>query len=500
LITLLSLTSLPGQTDPLAGLDNYIIDAMDDWRVPGLAIAIVNRDSVIYAKGYGVQDITTGEPVDEHTLFAIASLSKAYTATAIGMLVHEGKLDWDDQVIEYLPQFHLNDPAATAMLNIKDLMGHKAGYRAWEGDLVWWGSDYSRDEILRRYKYLEAPYSFRSRYGYNNILYLAAGQLIPALTGISWDDYIDERILNPLNMRRTTTHVTELKQLGNVAMPHMLVDDEVIPIPYRDLDNIGPAAALNSSAWEAAQWIKLQLAYGNYDGVQVVDSSIILATRTPQTTIPVSQAYHKLFPSTHFRAYGMGWYMRDYQGSLMIRHGGGMDGMRSNSGFMPERNLGVVVLTNYEDQSLTWALYIQIFDRFLGVEEHDWSEYYLKRYKEDNTKAAREKSAAGRKRAKKTKPSLQLDAYTGQYENDFYGTASVTLKGRKLVLKLDAHKEGSAQLNHWEYDRFKGDWQEPTWLESDISFSIDGSRQVESISVAVRDYVDPKIYIFMKVD
>ncbi len=496
----LGLTSLAGQTDPLQGLDDYIIDAMDDWRLPGLAIAVVRGDSVLYAKGYGVKDITTGEPVDEHTLFAIASNSKAYTATAVGMLVQAGQLDWDDQVIEYLPRFHLHDAAATGMLTVRDLMGHKAGYRTWEGDLLWWGSDYSRDEILRRYRYLEAPYSFRSRYGYNNILFLAAGQLIPELTGISWDDYITEKILLPLKMVRTTTHVSDLEARDNVAMPHMLVDDEVVPIPYRDVDNIGPAAALNSSAWEAAQWIKLQLAYGKYNGVQVVDSSIILATRTPQTAIPVSMADQKTFPSTHFMACGMGWFMRDYQGALMISHGGSMDGMMSMTGFMPEKDLGIVVLSNYDDQSLYWALFVQLFDRFLGVEEHDWSEYYLQRYKDNKVKTTEKKAESAKQRAKESKPSLQLDAYTGKYENDYYGTASVSLQGRKLVLTLEAHQEGIARLSHWQYDSFKGDWQAATWLESDITFRLDGSGAVESFDVAVvPDFIDPKTYLFVKI-
>lgn len=302
-------------------------------------------------------------------------------------------------------------------------------------------------------------------------------------------------------MNRSTTHVSELPSKGNVATPHMLEKGKVIPIPYRDLDNVGPAAAINSSAWEEAQWLRLQLRYGAYEGVQLIDSVVIRATRTPQTIVPISAINQKLFPSTHFLTYGLGWFMRDYQGYLLISHGGGMDGMFSYSGFLPEKDVGVVVLTNCDDHRLSWALFLHIIDSFLGVDGRDWSAYYLDRYRESAEENEAEKQAREKQRKSKSKPTLALKEYAGTYENAMMGKVKITRNGRNLALKLESYDEGEATLTHWQYNTFRGDWREPTWLESQMTFTIDGGGKVSALNFSVvPDFIDPLKYEFQRID
>ncbi|MEE9464099.1 MAG: serine hydrolase [Candidatus Neomarinimicrobiota bacterium] len=503
LMVSLLLTQLPvyGQADPLEGLDQYIENALVEWRVPGLAVAVVSGDSVIYAKGFGVREVGRPEPVNKHTLFAIASNTKAFTTTALGMLVSQGKLSWDDKATKYLPDFQLHDAWATKELRIRDMLSHKAGYPTWGGDMLWWGSSFSRAEVLYRYRFQEPRDSFRYRYGYNNILFIAAGEMIPVITGRSWDDFITEEFFQPLGMTRSTTHVSDLPARGNVATPHMLEDGQVIPIPYRDQDNLAPAAAINSSVWEVSQWLRLQLRYGAYDGVQIVDSAAIRATRTPHTIKSFSVSSQLLFPTTHFRLYGLGWNLQDYHGGLLVYHTGGMDGMLSASGFLPERDLGVVILTNFDDHRLYWALFWHIVDSFLDARERDWSAYYLEEYLEE----AREDQAAKAEREKtgkkKSKPSRALKYYAGVYENNMMGKVTVSRQGKILSLKLESYEEGEATLTHWQNDTFTGDWREPTWLESPVTFTLDDDRKVVSLRFSVvPDFIDPLVYEFNRID
>ncbi|MFB0515052.1 MAG: serine hydrolase domain-containing protein, partial [Candidatus Neomarinimicrobiota bacterium] len=273
-LLLASIVPAHAQVDPLSGLDSYITRAMEDWELPGLAIAIVKDDEVVFARGYGVRELGQPDPVDEHTLFAVASHTKAFTATALAMLVQQGQLSWDDRVIDHMPQFRLYDPTTTREMTVRDLLTHRQGYQTWAGDLLWWGSKLNRQEVLHRLQYLIPDYSFRGRYGYNNMMYVAAGELIPILTDTSWADFVTERLLRSLGMTHSTLTVRDLPERGNVATPHTRVEGKLVPIPYRNIDNTAPAGALNSSAIEMAHWLRFQLAGGRYDGVQLVDSVI----------------------------------------------------------------------------------------------------------------------------------------------------------------------------------------------------------------------------------
>ncbi|MEK6283214.1 MAG: serine hydrolase domain-containing protein, partial [Acidobacteriota bacterium] len=247
----------------------YAEKAGRDWKVPGFSIAIVKDDKVILAKGFGIRELAKSGEVDEHTIFAIASNSKAFTAAALAILVDEGKIKWDDPVTKYLPSFELYDPYATRELTIRDLLSHRSGLATFGGDLLWYESNYSRDEILHRVRFLKPTSSFRSRFGYQNILFMAAGEISAKVSGMSWDTFMKERFFTPLRMKRTLTAHADLLKAENVATPHNALEGNTRAIRYGNVDNIGPAGGIKSSALDMAQWLRLQLGRGTYEGQKV---------------------------------------------------------------------------------------------------------------------------------------------------------------------------------------------------------------------------------------
>lgn len=252
------------QTELLKGLNDYIVKSMRDWETPGLALAVVRNDSVIFAKGYGVRKKGETAPVTPKTIFAIASTTKAMTAACLGMLVDEGKMKWDDPVTKYLPWFQLSDPYVTRELTVRDLLCHRSGLA--RGDNLWYLSPYSREEVLRRVRFLKPAWSFRSRYGYQNIMFLAAGEMIPSVTSKSWDDFIAERLFKPLGMTRTNTSIKYLAGLDDVATPHDKIDTVMQPVRWPNFDNVGSAGAVNSCVEDMAQWVRMNLGNGMSGG------------------------------------------------------------------------------------------------------------------------------------------------------------------------------------------------------------------------------------------
>lgn len=438
--------------DALKGLDAYVLKAMKDWELPGLAIAVVKDGRVVLAKGYGVREVGKSDPVDSDTLFAIGSNTKAFTSTALALLVQDKKLSWDDHATDLLKGFQLYDPYVTREITVRDLLSHRSGLGR-RGDLLWYGQDFSREEILRRIRFLKPNSSFRSQYGYQNIMFLAAGQVIPAVTGTSYDDFIKERIFKPLQMTRSNTSPKDLVGMENVATPHTKKEGKVVAIPYRNLDNVAPAGSINSSAAEMAQWHLFQLGNGKCAGKQILDPAILQVTHDPHIVMPVPGERKKDFPSNHFLAYALGWVLEDYRGRLVIWHNGGIDGMLSHQGFLPEENLGVVVLTNSDRNRLDAALFYRIVDSFLGEPVKDWSGTFLAQAKEGQAQAEEARKKAEESRVPNTRPSLDLTGYCGSYGNEMYGQAEVKSSGDKLVLYFNSKPMGA--LDHWHYDTFK---------------------------------------------
>jgi CubicO group peptidase (beta-lactamase class C family) len=464
---------------PLQGLDEYINKARADWEVPGLAIAIVKDDKVIFAKGYGVRKLGDPAPVNERTLFAIGSAGKAFTAAALALLVDEGKIKWDDPVTKRLKGFELYDPYITREITIRDLLSHRTGFD--RGELLWYGSNLDRDEILRRIRYQKPTYSFRSTFTYNNIMLMAAGQIIPAVTGKSWDDFVKERIFTPLGMTASNTSVTAFKGLDNVATPHARLGDIVQAIQWRNVDNIAPAGSINSNALDLAQWIRLQLGEGVYGNKKLISPDAVKETHKPQMIIPYNPQTPGTTLDAHFTSYGFGWFLHDYHGRKIVQHGGAIDGMSALVAMMPEEKIGVAVLSNLQGNQLPWALMYRVFDAYLGLPPQDRSATMLAAMKnlQERAKAAAKKIED--ERVKGAKPSLPLEQYAGSYKDEMYGEATVTQEEGKLVFHYSPAFTG--ELEHWHYDTFRVKWPNPTITESLVTFTLNAQGKVEEIKV-----------------
>lgn len=486
---------------PLKGFDAYVRKALQDWGCPGLAIAIVKNDSIVFAKGYGVRQVGNPAAVDEKTIFGIASCSKAFTAASVAMLVDEKKIRWDDPATNYLDGFQLYDPYVTREITVRDLLSHRSGLPAFGGDLIWWGSTYSRDETLRRIRFVKPATSFRSRYAYQNILFIAAGQVVSAVAGKPWEEFVKERIFVPLGMQSTSTSVKALEGIGNIVTPHMRVEGKTRAIAWRNLDNGSPAAGINSNVMDMARWIRLQLGHGKLDGKQIFSSAVSEEMWSPQTIIPSAAPEPPLpaFLKGHFGAYGLGWSLGEYRGRYFVRHYGEDDGMSSVVGLLPEEKLGVVILTNLHVTTLHTALLYRIFDAYLKVRPEDWSALYLKVRTNEELKASADDGIREKARDKDSQPSLPLDRYAGKYTNTTYGDATVVVENGTLVVRLSASPTYVGDLKHWQYDTFLSTWRDPVAEKTLISFALNATGELDEMKLKVADFIDFGEYLFKRV-
>jgi len=471
--------SVAAQDAPLQGFDDYVNRAIKDWEVPGLAIAVIKNDKIVFAKGYGVRELGKPSPVDERTLFAIGSSSKAFTAATVAMLVDEGKLKWDDPATKYLPSLQLYDPYATRELTVRDLLSHRVGLE--RGDLLWYASPYDRSEVLRRIRYLKPSSSMRSRFGYQNVMFLAAGQIIPSITGKDWDDFTRERIFVPLGMTATGTSIKTLANSNDVAVPHSKFDDKVETIAWRNIDNIAPAGSINSNVVDMAQWVRLQLGDGKYQDKQLISSAAIKEMHASQTIIPLEGTMKMLYPEAHFLNYGLGWFLSDYRGRKLVEHGGAIDGMRALVAMMPEEKMGVVILTNLGGTTLPMPLAYRIFDAYLGAQPRDWSADMLKTIKtlQEQGKAAALKAES--ERVKGTSTSLAMEKYAGEYQNEMYGDSKIVFENGKLTAQFGPNYTGD--LEHWHYDVFRITWRDRTQGKGFVSFRLNRQGKVEMMNI-----------------
>jgi CubicO group peptidase (beta-lactamase class C family) len=467
----------PAAKPSLAGFDQYITKAMQDWKVPGLAIAVVKNDSIVLMKGYGTRTMGTTQPVDEHTLFAIGSSSKAFTATLAAMMVDQGKMRWDDPATAYLPSLQMFDPYVTRELTLRDLLTHRSGLE--RGDLMWYGTDYGRDEILRRVRFLKPTWSVRSHFGYQNIMYLAAGQAVAHVAGESWDDLVHERIFTPLGMTETNTSTRDLAGKTNVATPHMDVNDTLMVVPWHNIDNIGPAGSINSNVSDMIKWVRFQLAQGSVNGKSLVSASALGETHAAQMTIPLGADAKQSNPYTHLEAYGMGWFLQDYRGRELDQHGGNIDGMSAMVAVMPEEKLGMVILTNANGSPVpTIALY-RVIDALLNEPARDWSGEALKQFDKLHAQAKEAEQKRLAQRAVGTKPSVSLDQYVGVYSDSMYGDASVRFANG--VLKMSYGTAFDGELEHWHYDTFRAKWNNRALGPNFVTFALGADGKVKSV-------------------
>lgn len=475
----LAASALGAQDATLAGLDQQIETAIARWEVPALAIAIVKDGRVVYAKGFGV--LTTGRPerATAETIFGAGSTTKAFTAAALAMLVDEGKLRWDDRVIDHLKWFRLYDPYATANITIRDLLSHMSGVPA--GDRMWYNHQFDRAEVVRRVRYQQPTLSFRQQYGYSNTMYTAAGLVVEAVTGKTWDAFIRERIFAPLGMRRSTTSIVGLEAMGNVATLHSArVTGKAVPFPRWNQDNIGPAGSINSTVVDMAQWVRLQLGRGRYEGRTLVSPARVAEMHSSQSVVRGGGGGED---AALFSAYGFGWQLRDYHGRKLVSHGGGGHGVAAEVALVPDENLGIVILTNADGPSLSSALKFDVLDRLLGLPAQNRTERNLASRDSALARSARVERQLDSARARGTRPTLPLDAYVGTYWHPYYDSAKVVREGDHLRFRFVNEIDGP--LEHWQYDTFRGHWTHPRYGTNFISFLIGADARVSAVRVPV---------------
>ena len=465
-------------------VDKYAEQVRKDWKVPGLSLAIVKDDKVVFAKGYGVKELGKNDAVDGDTVFAIGSNTKAFTTAILATLVDEGKIKWDDPVTKYIPELQMYDPYVTRELTVRDLVSHRSGLATFSGDLIWYLSDLNVDEILYRVRYLKPASSFRSQFGYQNLMYMAAGKVIERVTGKSWPEAATERILNPIGMKTANTSPRAFKAGDNYAMPHSEVGGGGMhPIPYLEIESGAAVGGINSSASEMANWLRLQLGRGTFEGKKIFSEARSGEMWQQTTAIPVTKASMDFIPSRHFQGYGLGWGMSDYLGRKVVSHGGGLPGMISQTAMVPAENLGLVVLSNSESAASTVMMY-KVLDVFLGGPKRDWSREYLARTAAAKQAAAKEDEARIAARVPNTKPSLDLSGYAGTYNAKVYGDASVTVENGRLVMRFSRSAGMVADLEHFHYDTFRLKWRPSVsynFRPGFLTFTIDGQGRADQM-------------------
>lgn len=464
----------------LKDLEKYYQKALEQWKVPGMAIGIVKDNELIFAKGFGVKDINNNKKINKNTNFAIASNTKAFTAAGIMILAEEGKLSLNDKVQDHLPWFELYDSYVSEHMTIRDLLCHRSGLVTFSGDLIWYLSDHSPEEIVRRARYLKPKYGFRAGYGYSNIMFITAGLIIEKVSGLSLDEFMKEKYFEPLKMNRTIISTKDIETTGNFASPHIDLDGEITKVPYVNWDNGKAMGGIISNVVDVSKWLKLQLNHGVNNGDTIFTPASQDIMWTPQIARSVSTYSKKLWPSTHFKGYGLGWGLFDYLGRKIVMHTGGYDGTITATILVPEENLGIVILTN-KITSLYAPILYKTLDVFLGGEDKDWATIILELNKQrsKNKKETIEEN-------KETTPALKLDEYKGFYSGNVYGGVNITIENGELYIRFEHTKDFHSKLTHLNENTFEIKFPDaPSLPKGTAKFVLDTNNKVISLLIDI---------------
>lgn len=482
-------------------LDAYIKKGMAEWRIPGLAIAIIQDGKVIVSKGYGVRKLGTPEPVDENTLFYIASNSKLFTASALAKLEQEKQLSLDTNVITYLPDFQLYDPVATKMVTVRDLLSNRLGLKPYQGDFLWWDSDFTAEDIMHTLKKFKPQGQFRQDYGYSNAAFTTAGLIIPKVTPNSWSEYIQKEFLKPLGMTRSKAVTAGFKNESNIAYPYSTccnAEGALIEVPFDNLDNIGPAGGMVSSVHDMARWLQMHLDSGRYEGKQILPWKAIETIRKPNTII--SYQKHPIAPFT-YQFYCLGIGLVDYANLDVYSHTGGAFGYHSNVTIIPSQNVGIIILTNQDFNNFYEALRFQIIEAYGNLPYVNRDDYFWKRAQQRDQKHRQELLSMQERVKKNVLPPIPLKNYTGTYHNDLYGAVTISLQGPpthpSLTVHFQHHPTLTATLVYMDHDTFELSFSNPRFGKAPALFTIkDGIGS--AIDIKATDFVDYDAYHFQR--
>lgn len=475
-------------------LDTYVARGLKEWRIPGAAVAVVKDGKVIAMKGYGVKALGGQDPVDQNTLFMIGSNSKAFTATSLAMLQEQGKLSLDDKVTKWIPTFKLDNVAAGQQAMIRDLLCHRLGFQTFQGDFTYWTSDLTREQIIEKMAHVKAVHPFRTIWGYTNAAFVTAGQIIPRATGMSWEDFLRKNLFAPLQMTHTVALAAEFPRTANHAEPHTIADDKLMKIPVAMIDNLAPAGSIGSSVEDLSHWVTMLLANGKYKDAQVVPAKALEVTWAPHSILGNGGT---LYNKGHFDLYGLGWELSEYSGRKIVAHTGGVNGFVTSVTLVPEENLGIIVLTNTDQNAFYEALKWELMDAFLGNPYRGYSDVYRSfMSRRESADLAQEKSMRDSVALKRA-TSVPLSAYTGNYSNDLYGNMKVVLENGELRMRFSHHPNMYAKLEPLGGDRFYATFTDPIFSKAVFPFTVKQGK-VTGVTVKVADFIEMTPYEFIR--
>jgi CubicO group peptidase (beta-lactamase class C family) len=469
----------------LKEFDAFVAKGVRDWGIPGLSVSVVKNDSVIFAKGYGVRSVANPLPVDDQTLFGIMSTTKAFTAMSIAMLVDEHKLAWNDPVSKWLPQLEFPDVLQTRELTVKDLLTHNTGLG--NADLLWTRGDLSRDEILRRVRFLTPAYSLRNGFIYQNVMYSAAGEVVARASGMSWEEFVRTRIFQPLGMTRSYTTLDQMRASNdaNVSAPHFRIRDTIRVIRDEPADPIEAAGAIWSTASDMAKWVRFLLDSGRVNGTRLVSARSFHELLKPQVIGPPNGFYPtSRIIKPHWDTYGMGFFEEDYRGKFVAYHTGSLAGRTAILGLIPDERMGVYVLGNLDHAEFRHALMYKAFDLFAGTAEtpaRDWSAEFLKLYGDAEKQSDAARATRDAMRVMGTHPSLALEKYAGTYVHPAWGDLTIKMDNGALRVAIGPSADNSGLLEHWNYDTFRATLGDGRGGHSTLTFELDPTGSVKSV-------------------
>ena len=455
------------RTSDSKAIERIVENAMRAWQLPGAAVAVVRNDRLIYAGGFGKTEAGGMVDVTPETAFQLASTSKAFTTTALAMLATEGKLSFDDPVSKHVDYFRLDDECASANVTVRDIVSHRTGLS--RHDELWDNSPWSREDVLRMIGKVELSKPFRTSYQYQNIMFIAAGEVVAAASGMSWDDYVKTKIFEPLGMKQTFIDDARWER-SHHAVGHRFDWRTGSMRTHKSYDTktLGAAGAIKSTALDMAQWIRFHLANGAIDLTQLVDPQLLDETKTPHTVIRVEGFSRDANPESNLMAYGMGWVIQDYRDELLVSHAGALNGFRAHVDLLPKRNAGFVVMTNVGRGLALIALRNSLADYLSGKNGRDWNAYYLMVERNADEKDEREKEERLAKRVAGTSPSLPIETYAGEYRSDAYGVATITIEGGQPVLAWSLMR---VPLAHFNYDVFRAEIPDE-YIDEEVTFEV----------------------------
>jgi CubicO group peptidase (beta-lactamase class C family) len=475
-------------------LENYINRGLERWQIPAAAVLIVKDGKVVISKGYGVKEFGTNDKVDENTLFMIGSNTKAFTGTLLALLEHDGKLKMDDKVKTYLPEFKMKNEWINKELNITDLITHRMGYTTFQGDFMYWSSDLTEDMVIEKFGMLDQKFDFRTKYGYTNAGYAVASKLIKKITGLEWNDFLKERILDPLKMKNTTSLSVDFPKQQNIAKPHTLVNGNVVVLPFENIDNMAACGSMASSALEMSNWVIAQLDSGRFQGKDVIPFSVITRTREPQTFI---RKVNHPFNKSIYRLYGLGWDLQDYEGREIVSHTGGVNGFVTSVTLIPSENLGIVVLTNTDQNSFYMSVRWEIIDSYLNLPYRNYDQLFFERFRKNIEERDALRTSWRDSVSMNIKPEIDLAKFEGIYQHNVYGFAELKKKENYLELTLEHHSKIKGKLDYIGNNRFVCTYSDPTYGIRVFPFQIE-DKKVKSFDLYVDDFIDYQPYRFYK--